>query len=710
MKHKIVYDKPGRIRFRCGQYAFEKKHEAAICQKFTVHSFVTDVEASYQNGGILITYRGDNRKNVIKLISQLNVKNLPNVANRPSETTKEIDKKFHSDIAKLTLKRIIKYALLPSPVRNVLAIATGIKYIVKGIRTLLDFKISVDVLDAASIAACLAKKDFKTANSVMFLLSVSALLEDYTRAKTKASLTDSLAVKTDKVWLVNDNCEQLIPISQLKIGDNIRVRTGSMIPVDGDIINGNAEINESSMTGESTVAQKSVGSTVFAGTVVENGNIIIKVRALSSQTKISKIIELIDNSENLKAKIQGNAENLANRMVPFSFAGFLAVLLFTRNITKAVSLLMVDYSCAIKLSIPISVISAIREASEYDITVKGGRYLEEYANADTIVFDKTGTLTHAEPTLDAVISFDDYTERDVLRIAACIEEHFPHSVARAIVEGAAKRNIIHEEEHAEVIYIVAHGIATMINGKRAIIGSHHFVVEDEKITITKRQQNKINKISGNRSVIYLAVGNKLAGALCIDDPPREEAKDVISKLKDNGFKIVMLTGDSISAAKITAEKLGISEYHAQVLPEDKHKFIEKLKADGSRVVMVGDGINDAPALAAANVSVAMSDASDIAKNTADITLRGANLYELVRLRILSNQLMKRIRTNYNFILSFNSALMLLGIFGVITPAASALFHNTSTMLICAKSMTPLLKKQNDLKIENNNLEKELTVQ
>jgi heavy metal translocating P-type ATPase len=426
---------------------------------------------------------------------------------------------------------------------------------------------------------------------------------------------------------------------------------------------------------------------------VEEGSIVIRVRALSGNTKIQKIIELIDNSENLKAGVQSRAENLADSIVPLSFLGFALTLILTRNITKAVSLLMVDYSCAIKLSTPIAVISAIREASDRNFTVKGGKYLEAFALADTVVFDKTGTLTNAEPTLERVIAFGP-SEDEVLKTAACLEEHFPHSVARAVVRGAAARGLDHMEEHAEVHYIVAHGIATELGGERAIIGSRHFVSEDEGVVITPAQQAEIDEKSGACSVIYLAVGGKLVGALCISDPPRKEAKTAIRLLKKSGIAhVVMLTGDSKKAAEITAQKLGISKCYAQVLPEDKHRYVEQLKADGAKVIMVGDGINDAPALAAANVSVAMSDASDIAREAADITLRSSDLTELVALRKLSERLMERINGNYRFIVGFNSALLISGLAGILTPSMSAFLHNASTMLICAKSMKPLMDKE-----------------
>lgn len=616
----------------------------------------------------------------------------------PELGIKQIDNKFKQDLMILTAKHFAFKMFLPSCFRVPITIFRSLKYIKKALKSLLDCKVNVDVLDGASITSCLLQRNFKTAGTVMFLLSVSGLLEDYTHARTKAVLTDSLAIKTDKVWLVTKDGDVLIPIDDLSIGDNIRVQTGNVIPIDGTVVSGDANVNESSMTGEPLPAHKQEGNSVFAGTVVEEGSLVIKVRELASNTKISKIIDLINDSENLKAGVQSHAERLADRIVPFSFLGFFAVLSFTRNITKAVSLLMVDYSCAIKLSTPIAVISAIKEAADNKITIKGGKYLEAFANADTIVFDKTGTLTNAEPTLEKVISFSEYSEDDILRIAACLEEHFPHSVANAVVIAAAQRGLSHIEEHTQVNYIVAHGISTTLHGKRAVIGSKHFVVEDENVEITQEQQEKINEKSGACSVLYLSVGGELIGVLCISDPPRKEAKKAIELLKSHGIKnVVMLTGDSFKAAKATAEMLGITEYKYQVLPEQKHGYVERLKSDGNKVIMVVDGINDTPALAAADVSVAMSDASDIARETADITITNSDITELVRIRILSELLMRRINKNYRFIIGFNSALMLSGLIGIITPSLSALLHNASTMLICAKSMSPLIDDENDSK-------------
>ena len=692
MRYQIVFDKPGRMRVRFGGYAFDKSLESCIQKLAITNFFILSAEVHSANGGLLIIYQKEHRSDVISFVESLNFRSLAPLDE--DSTTNEIDQNFKKGLVKLGINHLVRKLLVPAPLRPFFVAYRAAKYILKGLHCLMKGRLTVEVLDAASITACLAQRNFSTAQTIMLLLSVSSLLEEYTHARTKAVLTSSLAIKADKVWLANGNEDVLIPIKELQVGDKIRVRTGCVIPVDGEITEGEAYINEASMTGEPLAVMKSVNATVFAGTVLEEGSIVVRVRAVSSETKIQKIIELIDSSENLKAGIQSRAERLADGIVPFSFLGFGLTLLLTRNITKAVSLLMVDYSCAIKLSTPISVISAIREAADRSITIKGGKYLEAFAAADTIVFDKTGTLTNAEPVLEKVIPFENYTEEEVLKTAACIEEHFPHSMARAIVKGAEQRGILHAEEHAEVNYIVAHGIATTLHGERAIIGSRHFVCEDEGVTITEEQQAFINEKAGASSVIYLAVGGKLAGVLCINDPPREEAAKAVKLMKKCGIEnVVMLTGDSNSAAEIIAKQLGITEFHAQVLPEEKHRHIEQLKADGHCVIMVGDGINDAPALAAADVSVAMSDASDIAKETADITLRGAGLTELAVMRKLGEQLMERINANYRFIVGFNTALLLLGFGGVISPSLSALLHNGSTMAICMKSMTPLLKAE-----------------
>lgn len=701
MKFKIVYDKPCRIRFRCGNYAIPKEYEESIRFYISTSSFVKEVDVTSINGGILVMYKTGFREKVVELVKNLNINTLAPMTEKREYGIKEIDKEFKDSLLKIALKRVFFKAFVPNPIATALTIYNSVKYIKNGLKALSECKLNVDVLDSASIVACFVRKNFKTASTVMFLLSISSLLEKYTRERTKAVLTDSLVIKTDKVWLVTSGEDVEIPITELQVGDKIRIHTGNVIPIDGIVTDGEATVNEASITGESLPVMKVADTSVYAGTVIEEGSVVVKVRELSSNTKISKIIELIDNSENLKASVQSNAENLADRIVPFSFLGFFLTLIFTRNVNKALSLLMVDYSCAIKLSTPIAVISAIREAAVHDITIKGCKYLEAFSNADTIVFDKTGTLTNAEPTLEKIVSFGKYSEEEILKIAACLEEHFPHSVANAVVNAANERGIAHLEEHTEVNYVVAHGISTTLHGKKVIIGSKHFVVEDEHITVTDEQEELINEKSGACSVLYLAIGDELVGVLCISDPPRADARDAISELKSLGISnIVMLTGDSYKAAKTTAEQLGITEYKYQVLPEDKHKYIEDLKDKGHCVIMVGDGINDTPALAAANVSVAMNDSSDIARETADITIKDSSLNQLARIRILSKELMERIHNNYRFILGFNSSLLLLGFMGVITPSLSALLHNASTMMICAKSMTPLSdKKKKDKEVK-----------
>ena len=517
-------------------------------------------------------------------------------------------------------------------------------------------------------------------------------MEDYTKKRTRNALVHSLTINVDRVWVKNADGEMLIPISQVSQSDQVIVRTGTMIPVDGMISSGDAMVNESSMTGEPLPVHKTTGATVYAGTVVEEGEITVAVRSLGGETRINKIVDLIDQSEALKADVQNKAEQLADSIVPYSFLGAAGIFLLTGNLTRALSVLMVDYSCALKLSTPISVISAMREASTMNIMVKGGKYLEEFALADTIVFDKTGTLTVASPKVVDVIPFVGYTKQDVLRTAACLEEHFPHSVARAIVRKAAEENLKHCEEHAAVEYVVAHGIATKLHGKRALIGRAHFIVDDEGVPLGDEERSAIEKESEHgRSLIYLAIGDQLAGIICIEDAIRPMAGEVIAALKDLGItNVVMITGDGEATARAVASTIGIDRYYSQVLPEDKAAIINDLKMSGRKVIMVGDGVNDTPGLAAADVSVAMKDASDIAQEVADITLLSADLRELILLRTLSTKLLDRINTNYRFILGFNTGLLVLGQLGILTPATSAVLHNISTMGISAGSMRPLL--------------------
>ena len=693
MKFKIVYDKPGRIRFRCGEYAFEREKETTVFLILKNCDFVNDAEVHSANGSILVYYAEGHRDDVVSVVRNIKKEDLTEETSGEFQI-KQIDSDFSDRIILTVLRRFVTRAILPDPVRRIITFIKGIGYVCKGIAALFNSGMTVEVLDGASIGTCLIQKNYSTAGTIMFLLNLSSIMEEYTHARTKAVLRESLIVNTDEVWLVQGDTDVKITMAELKTDDVVRIRAGSMIYADGEVIDGEAYINEATMTGESLPVHKKKGSSVFAGTLVEEGSVAVRVRNLSSDSRINRIVALIDESENLKAGVQSRAERLADSVVPFSFIAFGLVYLFTGNVTKAVSVLMVDYSCAIKLSAPIAVISAIKEAADRGITFKGGKYLEEFAAADTIVFDKTGTLTNAKPELAEVIAFRPYNKTEVLRIAACLEEHYPHSVARAIVNGAAERNLIHEEEHAEVEYIVAHGVATQYRGKRAIIGSRHFVEEDEHVEFSAAQSKAIEKASDKGSLIYLAIGGKLAGILVINDPPRENAAEVVKNLKNAGIeRIVMLTGDSRRIAENIAETLEITDVIAEVLPEEKFAEIEKLKAEGHRVIMVGDGINDAPALAAANVSVAMNDASEIAQETADITIRHSDLNELVTVRRLSEKLMKRISDSYHFIITFNTALLAGGIFGFLAPATSAFLHNSSTLLICMKSMTALEEKK-----------------
>ena len=695
MKFQVLYDRPGRIRLRAGAYAFEKENEKPLERRLSGLSYVYKAEVRSSNGGMLISYRPQYRDELLREISALGKETV--LSDRCTEAEQQlvdIDRDFEKRLTLHVLKRFALRPLMPAPLRSLMVFVNAARYVAKGVAALFEDGLTVEVLDAASISSALATGDSKTAGTIMFLLKFSSIMEEYTRVRAEAALAQSLGIHTDSVWLVHeDGTEVQIPIGELHVGECIRVRTGSVIPIDGTVISGEGTVNESSLTGEPLAAAKHENSEVFAGTVIEEGNLVIQVRNLAGDTKISRIVHLIADSENLKAGVQSKAERLADGIVPFSFMAFGLTWLISRNITKALSILMVDYSCAIKLSTPVSVISAMKEAVAHGFTVKGGKYLEAFAEADTIVFDKTGTLTYAQPKLEKVIAFHGCTEGEILSTAACLEEHFPHSVANAIVNGAVEKGVSHPEEHDEVEYIVAHGIASRLYGRRIVIGSRHFVCEDEGVPITDSQQAEIDRDSAANSVIYLAIDGTLIGALCVSDPPRKEAADVIRQLKAAGISnVIMLTGDSRKSAERFAEIPGITRFECEVLPEEKHSYIKQLKAEGHRVIMIGDGINDAPALAEADVSAAMQDASDIALDTADITMTSTDLSELVTLRRLSEQLMERIRSNYRNIVGFNTALIALGLLGVITPATAALLHNGSTMIIGAKSMTPLLNE------------------
>lgn len=585
--------------------------------------------------------------------------------------------------------------LLPAPVRAAYIALKSISYLRKGFCCLAKGRLEVPVLDAAAVGVSILRGDFKTAASVMFLLGIGEILEEWTHKKSVGDLARSMSLHVGKVWLLQDGKEILTDASRVHPGDRVVVHMGSVIPFDGTVAAGEAMVNQASLTGESLPVQKEADGYVYAGTVVEEGELTVRVKEVSGSTRFEKIITMIEESEKLKSAVESKAEHLADRLVPYTFFGTVLAWLLTRNITRALSVLMVDFSCALKLAMPITVLSAIREANHYRITVKGGKYLEALAAADTIVFDKTGTLTKARPTVKEVVPFSDGSAAEMLRVAACLEEHFPHSMAKAVVRAAKEQQLEHEEMHSKVDYIVAHGIASYLGEKRVVIGSYHFVFEDEGCTIRKEFQARFDQLPTEYSHLYLAIDGELAAVICIEDPVREEAAPVIEQLKKEGLKVVMMTGDSERTAAAIAARVGVDEYDSEVLPEDKAGFIQKEREAGRVVVMVGDGINDSPALSAANVGIAVSDGAEIAREIADITIAADDLRGLVALRRLSRAMMKRIHQNYKAILGINGALILLGMGGMIQPTVSALLHNTSTLAISLRSMRNLLPAEEE---------------
>ncbi len=581
---------------------------------------------------------------------------------------------------------------VPYPIRAVITLYKSLKYIKNGIKTLASGKIDVPLLDATAIGVSILRRDFNTASSVMFLLGIGEILEDWTHKKSVGDLARSMSLKVKKVWLLADGQQVLVHTDTVKPGDQVVVRMGSVIPFDGTVVSGEAMVNQASLTGESSPVEKKKGLYVYAGTVLEEGELIILVQESSGGTKYEKIVSMIEETEKLKSTAESRAEHLADRLVPYTFAGTGLVYLLTGNVTKALAVLMVDFSCALKLAMPIAVLSAIREANMHGITVKGGKFLEAVAAADTIVFDKTGTLTKAEPTVVDVVPFVEWDPDELLKFAACMEEHFPHSMAKAVVDAARKKNLVHEEQHSKVNYIVAHGISTTVNGKKAVIGSYHFVFEDEKCRIPAGMEERFRGLPSEYSHLYLCIENQLAAVICIEDPLREEAADIIHRLKKAGIKkTVMMTGDSERTACAIAKRVGVDEYYSEVLPEDKARFVEQEKKAGRKVIMIGDGINDSPALSAADAGIAISDGAEIAREIADITIAGAHLEGIVVLKDMSNLLMQRIHGNFQKIVGINGALIALGIGGFIQPTTSALLHNTSTLAISLGCMKNLLE-------------------
>lgn len=692
---KIVHEIDGRLRVRFGQYAFTNEQATILKSDFLKLEYVRYVEAHYKNGSLLLVFDENYKNEVFDYLKSYDLSTLQNreIPENCSQNLQVLDQSFKHELIKIFARRYAVKLFLPNVVGKGIAIYKALAYFKAGIASLANKRIDVPVLDATSIGVSLLRKEFNTASNIMLMLKISELLEDYTRQKVTLQLGDSLMNKFDKVWIYKDGQEQEIAMSDLKQGQTVIVQTGSMIPIDGEIVDGEAMVNESSFIGEPLSKRVTLNDTVYAGTLIEEGKIFVKVRNLQDESRIAKIIDMIDTNESLKASIQSKAEHMADAIVPYSFLGFFGVWAFTRNLTRATALLLVDYSCAIRLSTSISVISAMQEASMHNVLVKGGKHLESMKDANVIVFDKTGTLTHAKPVVLDVVPLQDYTREEVLKIAACLEEHFPHSVANAIVHQAEIENLKHREEHAEVKYVIAHGISTSLKGEDVIIGSSHFVFEDEGVEMTQEIKDLISSLEskGSSSLIYLAISKKLAGIISIYDPLKPEAKEVIQELRDIGFdKVIMLTGDSPSCAKTIAKQLNLDDFRAGILPEDKASYIESLKKEGNTVVMVGDGINDTPALSMANVSISLQDSSDIARELADITLVSNSLNDIVALRMISEGLFKRIHSQYRLIVGLNTSFIVLGALGLLTPQMLAMLHNGSTFLIASGSTRSLL--------------------
>lgn len=692
MKFVIKHEIRGRIRVHLIGKAMSFAQADTLQYQFEQMKDVTAVKVQERTMDVTICYIGS-RKHIITALGQFSYDKVEVPEVYLKNSGREMNRFYWDKLVDQTVVHFVNKIFLPAPLRAGIATVRSVKYIVQGVKTLAKRKIEVPVLDATAISVSLIRGDYKTAGAVMFLLSMGEILEEWTHKKSVGDLARSLSLNIDKVWLVTDDTEVQVSAAQIKEGDRIRVHMGAVIPFDGIVMEGEALVNQASLTGESLPVRKAAESPVYAGTVVEEGEITLLVKESTGSSKYEKIMTMIEDSEKLKSSLEGKAEHLADRLVPYTFLGTGLTLALTRNTVKALAVLMVDFSCALKLAMPLSVLSAIRESSAHDITVKGGKFLEAVAEADTIVFDKTGTLTKAQPTVVEVIPFDDRSPDELLRIAACLEEHFPHSMATAVVVEAMKRGLVHEELHTKVEYIVAHGISSTINDKKIIIGSHHFVFEDEGAVVPEDKKEQFEQLPEQYSHLYMAMDGKLVAVICIEDPLRVETAEVIRELKHLGIhKVVMMTGDSDRIAANIAQKAGVDAYYSEVLPEDKANFVEQEKKAGHKVIMVGDGINDSPALSAADVGIAISEGAEIAREIADVTIAADDLREIITLKKISNALMKRIDRNYKVIVGFNTALILFGVGGVLQPTMSALLHNTSTILISLKSMENLLEE------------------
>lgn len=692
MEFLIEHEVKGRIRIHILQNRMTCEEADVLCWFLEKQKNITRVKVYERTADAVIYYRGE-REELVRGLRKFcfERENVPE--NILSSSGRALNSAYRE---KLIAKILLHYGgrlLLPNPVRKIWITLKAAQYIGKGIHCLAKKKMEVPVLDATAIGVSVLRGDFHTAGSVMFLLGIGELLEEWTHKRSVGDLARSMSLNVQKAWLKKGEQEILVPSSDIRPGDTVVIHMGNVIPFDGEVSAGEGMVNQASLTGESLPVRRTKGQSVFAGTVMEEGGLEILVRAISGSTKYEKIMTMIEDSEKLKSALEGKAEHLADRLVPYTLLGTGIVGVLTRNVTKALSVLMVDFSCALKLAMPITVLSAIKQAGLLGITVKGGKYLEAVAGADTIVFDKTGTLTRARPTVKEVVVFGDHSEAEALRIAACLEEHFPHSMAKAVVDAAKRRGLYHEEMHSKVEYIVAHGISSYIDGKKVVIGSSHFVFEDEKCKIREDCQEEFDMLPERYSHLYLAIGGELKAVICIEDPLRKEAKEMMQMLREEGIsKIVMMTGDSQRIAASIARRVGVDEYYAEVLPEDKAGFIEKEKAAGRKVVMIGDGINDSPALSAADAGIAISDGAELAREIADITITAEDLDEIVKLKRLSDAMMRRIQRNYRGIVSINGALIFLGVAGLIQPTTSALLHNTSTLAISLRSMSSLSGK------------------
>ena len=691
MKWNILHESPGRIRVHAMQKRMTMEQADILEYYLKAQEGVIEAKVYDRTGDAVIFYEGK-REGMILALSRFSYKGNEGLV--PSQTGRALNREYEDKLVLTVVDRVISTLFYPIPLKRVITGVKAIPYLFKGLQTLFQRKIEVSLLDAVAISASILTGDYDTASSVMFLLSVGEILEEWTHKKSVDDLARTMSLNVDKVWTLVQGEEVLLPLNEVEVGQEIIVRTGNMIPLDGKVSFGEAMVNQASMTGESIPVRKKIGSSAYAGTVVEEGECRIRVEKLAGSGRYDRIVKMIEESEKLKSATEDKASHLADKLVPYSLGGAALTYLLTRNVTKALAFLMVDFSCALKLSMPVAVLSAMREAGKHKISVKGGKFMEAISEANTIVFDKTGTLTYAKPKVEDIITFKNSDENEMLRMAACLEEHYPHSMANAVVAEAEARDLHHAERHSKVEYVVAHGISSIYEGKHVLIGSHHFIFDDEHCTVPKGEEEKLASIPPEHSALYLAVDGELTTVILISDPLRKEAVGVIQDLKALGIdKVVMMTGDNKKTAHAVARMVGVDEFHAEVLPEDKASFIQEEHRLGRKVIMVGDGINDSPALSEADAGIAISAGAAIAKEVADITIQEGDLYELVILKKLSNRLMKRIHSNYNFIIGFNAMLIALGLAGIMTPSNSALFHNISTIATGLKSMTPLIPEE-----------------